>query len=70
VILKATSFLKGHKSDKRMTYRITRAHHMAHWAAARLFSGRIPTYPSYVPSITNVGGKNPPPLFWQEALST
>jgi hypothetical protein len=36
------------------------AHYVAHWAATRSFSGSIPTYPSPLPSIPIVSGKDPP----------
>ncbi|XP_059450878.1 uncharacterized protein LOC132181647 [Corylus avellana] len=37
------------------------AHHVAYWAAARVFSGCIPTYFPPPPSIPLCSGKDPPP---------
>jgi hypothetical protein len=36
------------------------AHYVAHWAAARVIAGSIPTYPPPIPSIRIVSGKDPP----------
>ncbi|XP_062176085.1 uncharacterized protein LOC133881146 [Alnus glutinosa] len=36
------------------------AHYVAHWAAARVTAGSIPTYPPPIPSIRIVSGKDPP----------
>jgi hypothetical protein len=36
------------------------AHYVAHWAAARVTTGSIPTSPSPIPSIRIVSGKDPP----------
>jgi hypothetical protein len=37
------------------------AHAVAHWAAAKSFSGRIPTVPPPLSSVPIVSGKDPPP---------
>jgi hypothetical protein len=36
------------------------AHYVAHWVATKSFSDSIPTYPSPLPSIPIVSGKDPP----------
>jgi hypothetical protein len=58
----ADSFLTAQKVNRSANFC---THYVAHWAAAKVTAGSIPTYPPPIPSIRIVSGKDPPfSLVW------